>query len=380
MHCKIHNSIHVKIYEEIVRGKLRPHLPIFDNVENLTNLVKQANHRKVLFISSEENPDQAIRETDFTVLGYRYREDYKIIKKENYLNKNIEIFIEPSKCYELKELIDIPNFVSIKANSFVELIGDEFERIKIRADKVLELIDDHQKFDLYAKKNILKTKKIYKEARILLKELQKEDDLENFYIIFVLCLFLIRTITFYKEHFKFFFSCDIRSEAQMTSEFYKEIFLSDPSFFINNRLTKYCVREKKSSQIYTDDTEENTPSTASIRGKTFSEIQQSSEGVNEVNTYSPIEFKLNGQINVLIDVILQLKEASTPEGESFIEISNNEIRDFLVNHVTDKFGNKLSFDSISTLLKPSRIKKLIKKDNPKRINLDHILSPKKFPN
>ena len=83
------------------------------------------------------------------------------------------------------------------------------------------------------------------------------------------------------------------------------------------------------------------------------------------------KLKFNGNLNQLVDIFYQLSRELFVDGKSFIDASNGEIVNMIVNNFIDKDNNEISPQTVETILKPSRGDKRPK--THKRIDLDNFL-------
>ncbi len=372
MKIKTIDKLHINIYNEIINGKLNPILPENSNLDILRDLICNAHTKRVALLANTENPAEYIENTDFLKYGYKNRKDFlvysKLTSKQQY-----EIIIKPMKVYNLLEVIDIPQFISFKCNCYMELLGDEFERIKIRAEHMLETADDELAIRSYANIHIQKAKKLLYDAKRALRNVQDTDNQEDIYIFFALNMFLVKTIIFYQKMFKPFISSYIDNEDKLFSEVIREISLRKMCSLFNFKNSGYGKYIKKSYIEKTDTSECLVNESLVIKGNKLNTKKSQTESI-ALPVHKRI--KVNGQINVLVDMFVQLLEdISVPDG-MFIETSRETLQDFFVNNFNDKNDKPLSPHTIRTLLKPYRVDKHIKKESPRRIDVQKILKRK----
>jgi len=372
MASKNYDQIHINIYSEIVNGKYNPCQSKFNKPEVLRNLVIEANTVKAASLPASENPSEYVENTDFLAFGYKKVKDYEVEIKPISNGKH-EIIIKPTRIYDLLEVMDIPQFVSLKCNSFVEFMGDEFERVKVRADWVLENSNDEKVVASYAVKHVQKAKKIFYESKRLLREVQKTDNPEDIYIFFALNLFVVRTILFYQKMFRPYLTLPPDTEEHLFHEVIKELSLRKLCTLFPCGKSGYGDYIKKSFIERAGQTESVVNETPVEYSETVSE--EKSQPVT-VGTTKYERIKVNGQINVLVDVFIQmLEEIEVPEGK-FLETSRENLQDFLIASFKDKNDKAFSLYTIRTILKPYRTDKHIKKESPRRIDLSKRMKKK----
>ena len=359
------DKIHIGVYCEIVQGKLFPEIPRFNNRTVLENLVIEAQTTTVAVISTGDNPNACLSNIDLLAFGYKNKDDYvtEVVKRAD---GKCEIQIRPIKIYALHERIKIPLFGSIKSKYYCELICDEFERIKIRAGWMLENCNDRDLICAYALKHIQKAKQLFAESKRSLCEIQETMVAENIYILIILNVFIVCTILFYQQMFRPYISAPEEKKEIMFYEIFEEISFSKLDKILKDYLMRNWESLQKSFSGNTVDSGISMLRSFINCGKSVSNITKTYENTGAVQ-YNPIV--LNGQVNVLVDVFIQLLEKHrTPEGP-FLETSRENLEAFLVANFVDRNNKPLSSYTIHTLLKPYRTDKHIKQDSPKRIDV-----------
>ena len=104
--------------------------------------------------------------------------------------------------------------------------------------------------------------------------------------------------------------------------------------------------------------------------KMRSEIEKEKE-LEQEKKQTIKKLKFNGNLNQLVDIFYQLSRELFVDGKSFIDASNGDIVNMIVNNFIDKDNNEISPQTVETILKPSRGDKRPK--THKRIDLDNFL-------
>ncbi len=185
------------IYFEILHGKLQPTRSHLNDHDLLKKLIEYANTQK---FSNEE-----IILNDYLEFGYRSIEDF-IITKCN--TNGIDYFtVIPNKYYLLGDKLDndIKKPACFKSKSYLQLIMDEFERIKNRAFYLLNFITDLDNLKIIATKNLRTAEYLLRETsaycHYLLTPGNDNQTQTLFYINDCLKKFLIKVIRFYHRLF-----------------------------------------------------------------------------------------------------------------------------------------------------------------------------------
>jgi hypothetical protein len=82
-----------------------------------------------------------------------------------------------------------------------------------------------------------------------------------------------------------------------------------------------------------------------------------------------IRLKWQGQLNVLVDILLQLSSGIKVNGRPPLEATPDELRLFIRENFLDRDGREISTYTLDTYLKPNRQDKRLHPDSPKRIDL-----------
>ncbi|MCA4810645.1 hypothetical protein IF128_12995 [Empedobacter stercoris] len=142
----------------------------------------------------------------------------------------------------------------------------------------------------------------------------------------------------------------------------KILFLTDEKYeyeqanihFINPKLNDYAYQcEKKISQL------QNTR----LIKEELKDIQI------EKSSFNKIQF--NGNVNQLVDIFYQLSRELFVNGKNYIDGNANDIAKMIAYSFVDKDGDKLSIETVKTILTPSREEK--RPNNAKRIDVDKLL-------
>lgn len=369
------NTIHFKLYEEILCGKYRPYLVDLTNKESIDKFIADA-HTTVIQIT--DNSDKSINSllyADYCYLGYKSKSDYEIRLVEK-ANKRKEIHIVPLKTYKLMETMDLPQFNTVKCNGYLEFMSDEFERIKLRAEQLLEKAETDNIISSYATKHFHKSKKLFHDSKQYLMEITDKSNPDDVYIILTLNMFIVRTILFYQTFFRSYIPSlsKVETGTQLMSEVVNSITLKKIcNLFRNGNICNNDYTKKSRTEKY--DVSEGTCSESQLNqtetksSKKSQYYQQGLEGNSKI--------KINGQINVFVDVFLQMLEEVEVDGKPFIETSYETLETIILNNFIDKNGKDLSRATIHTFLKPYRTDKRLKPGSPKRISVLKAYKKKK---
>jgi hypothetical protein len=365
----LYDNLHIKLFEEIINGELNPTKARFNNANVLKGLIEEVNTIKVAVLPATENTLEFIEKTDFTLFGYKSQSDYDLDIRRLSNGKH-EIYIKPLSVYEPLEVVEIPIFNSFKCNCYLELLGDEFERITVRAEKILDNANDAKQTGAYASKHVQKSKKLFHDAKRRLKEVQKNNNTEDIYIFFILSLFIIRTILFYQKMFRPYLKLQPDTEEKLMHEVLTILSLKKLCSLFQSEKSGDCKVCKK-SLIENIVCSEGDVKEDHARYEKISYNKKSQPVSTGTSTYERI--KVNGQINVLVDVFLQMLDKIKVKEGMFIETSRTNLRDFFLANFNDKKDKPYSYHTLNTYLKPQRTDKRIKDESDRKIDLSEFL-------
>ncbi|MBN1184216.1 MAG: hypothetical protein JXB49_18145 [Bacteroidales bacterium] len=380
MRNKLHQQTDLLIYEEIVTGRLNPQLPSNGELSVLQNLVKNANTKTFCTCSIEDDPARLIKGFDITELGYQFKEDAEITVKEDPEQKVCELIASPKRVYPLEDHFNLPEPPDNKSAYFLTLIADEFERVKIRANKVLTSTGKKKHLALFAHKNIQRAKKIQYDVRYMLTKIHKPwssvNDNPDAYVILVLDIFLERIIIYYQQLFQPFIMAFPKDEQTQSAIAAIPVHIKYPCLFrdIPDKPDGYNLRmdgsifdhQFKNQVDKLKDIAEPNPGYTIVTNKQPLEKMplQQNQPIGE-----GIRLKWHGQLNVLVDVMLQLTSSHKINGRPVLEATPDELRLFIRENFLDKDGREISPYTLNTYLKPYRDDKRLHPDSPKRIDM-----------
>jgi hypothetical protein len=385
MRNKLHQQTDLLIYEEIASGRLSPRLPANCELQFLKNLVVFANTKTFCTCRIDDDPARLIKGFDITELGYQFREDAEIVVKKDTEQNMHEIIARPLKIYQLEDHFHLPDPPDKKSAYFLALIADEFERVKIRANKVLNCTGKKKHLALFAHKNIQRAKKIQYDVRYMLAKIYKPwssaTDNPDAYVIFVLDVFVGRIITFYQQLFKPFILAFPKDEQMDYTVPAIPVYLKHPYLFqdTHNKPEEYNLQMDGSifdhqfmRQVdkLKDISEPNPGYPVNL-----AKLQNEKKSLQQEQAFGDgIRLKWHGQLNVLVDIMLQLTSSLKINGKPPLEATPDELRLFLQENFLDRDGREISPFTLDTYLKPARDDKRLHPDSPKRIDLSGFLN------
>jgi hypothetical protein len=382
MRNKIHHQTDLHVYEEIVSGKLNPGRLEYSELSVLQNLVVKANTRVISTCRMEEDPRRLIHATDITELGYRSHEDAEIEVRSNPDKKLYELIVKPKRSYNLEDHFNIPEPPDRKSAYFLALISDEFERIKIRANKVLNSTVKKKHLSLFAHKNIQRARKIQYDVHFMLSKIHKPwspvTDNPDVYVIIVLEMFLSRIIAYYDQLFRPFMIAIPKDEQPNSVIPVTPIYLKYP--YLYSEITE----KTKAYNLHLDGSifdHQFSRQVNKLKDLSESKLEyhaginpHKKPSLNNGTNHEGTRLKWNGQLNVLVDIMLQLASAHKVNGRPVLEATPDELSLFIRENFLDKEGREISHFTLDTYLKPNRDDKKLHPESPKRIDLSGFLT------
>jgi len=212
------------LYDSIINGEMRPFLDIFSSKKHIKALMEEL--WTVAFFIKEDGLKPLSEYTEllqiFSNQGDRF--EFSIDEEgdqakgamRNLTNERLEGLID----------INIPPPPDLKAEYFLDLIDIEYEKIKLRANKILQSSASEEEISLFANRNIQVLKRLAVQAHTLSKRIKPEDkrkdgwDDPNSYVIYILKQYLIRSICFYQDLFQPYLKVPIQDEFQLGCSLY----------------------------------------------------------------------------------------------------------------------------------------------------------------
>lgn len=348
----------------IIRGNIKP-------VRSSLQLVKSANSQVVKTAPSKEQIEKELLSHDFTFYGYHTTSDYEV--KINYESScgSHQAKIQPVRVYDLQENMLLPLPPDERSRFFLDFFSDEFERIKIRAEKVLATAPTENVLRIYAFRNLQLARKLFHDATFLFHSLSfrsdKPKDETELYIVYILNLFIIRTMVFYSKFFKPFIDTEPLSEEKLRKELIQEapINLKYPWLFEQKPNLYSSLNSFFAGSIVKDIISPYTQNSAC--GLTDLNISgdKSKIGLQHLKGH----FRLNCNVNIFVDLFFQMIHEKKAEDDPYLDCEIQELIDVLSFLFVDKDGNSLNTDTIRTILKPANFKKRPHPDDPRKLKI-----------
>ncbi|MDP1676333.1 MAG: hypothetical protein Q8L88_05650 [Bacteroidota bacterium] len=210
------------LYDRIVNGNLRPHLERFSTPVGLKELEKEFYSKTII-----------IQNDNIGSLFDEFINDFHGIKDGDKLEIEIsdddatpQIVLRPILNSEEESLIniDIPPPPNEKAEIFLRIIENEYNRIETSLTKNLTSLNNENDIKIYGLKNIQIAKKIARDSHLLGKKIEKIGveswDNPNTYIIYVLKKHLIYSLLIMQNIYCPLIGQKIQTEGELEDELF----------------------------------------------------------------------------------------------------------------------------------------------------------------
>lgn len=266
------------------------------NEEIVKNYIKKL-YRSEIYISGLNcDLQNEIEKMHLQEFGFKSIDDVKIEYREDVFNNLTKIILEPTSVYGNGDKLGIPIPDIIEKKLFLIFVSDTFERLKIKAENVINNSCCDKHIELYAKKNIQVLGSIFGAATNYMKEICIKGDSNKFFRVYVLNTYIYSTILFYQKMFRYFFTEEVHSLDNLKME-------------LVNSIGIHTILEPMSDYKKSNETLESF------------DIQ-------------PIVW--NDKINVLATLFYDLRE------EGKITASDQQIIDYICTNFIDKNGKPIS--------------------------------------
>jgi len=364
-------TVDFNVFSQFVWGSLNPLSKPDKTFRSSLQLVRFANTHVVCSSQSKEEANKTVNSFDLTSYGYHSTSDYELNYEFSSESNSHSAIIRPLKVYPLREDIQLPIAPDKRTKMYLDFFSDEFERVKIRAVKILASAPSERFIHLYASRNLQIARKLFHDASILLRSLYfdptKENNSPDFYIIYTLNLFVIRGIVFFSKFFKPYLSDQPASEEKLRSELHNELptMYKHPWLF-DQRPALYqtlnsCLSSSVLNEVIAPYTK-NQPQPANTENIVLPDDVQLLQQLKG-------KFKLNCNTNIFADVFFQMLNEKKENEKPCLDADSTELIKVLTYFFSDKTGQPLSPHTLRSMLKPSNFTKRPFQDDENRIKL-----------
>jgi len=338
MNLEAYKCIDVDVFKEILVNKFFHDLNDDDENFTILDLVKKVNTVEIKLQGIDHDIKMLNSQIKFRQYGFRAKADFKLIPKQDFFENETILYLIPQKVYELEDVIKkMPVPYCEKGKTLNLLLGDSFERLKVKSKNILRNSANDNQITHYAKKNIQVALRNCYDARLFLVKIQKTKNRNAIYLVIMANIFMINVLSYLHKMF---------------SSYYKD----------DNNL-----KDKQKSALY------DIMDFSLIRDPE-AEYKQKEETRKENQEIKLPKIQLHVQTNQFLTAVYDSLNFEVEENIRGIEIDQKELEDLISRIVYDKKGNLLKKSTISTCLKPSREDKRV--SGSKKIDVSKYFDPK----
>jgi hypothetical protein len=314
MNTEAHSRIDVGVFIDILENEFF-HNKEADQSEVLT-LVQKISSVEICYPGLDIDIKQEIAKLKFKQYGFRFKSDFKIDTRQSIFDNVTILKLVPQKVYDFKESVDIIREPYCeKGKKLFFLLGDAFERLKIKSNNILQNSYSDDMITHYAKKNIQVAMRNCYDAKEILSTIIRTHNQDAINLAIMGNAFIINVHSFLMKMFSAYHSEDKILKYRQKSD-------------LLDVIMKNAVLEPKP------------------------EYQTKTES-RETEIKWP-HIKLHVPTNLFLTFIYEAMNKRTEENLPYIEFEAKALEEILCNCVYDKKGNLLKKSTISTYLKPSR--------------------------
>ena len=296
----------VNVFREILKNKFCPDEEKGTSKKVLLEMIQQINKVEIKINGLNINKNSVIENINFKEFGIKERNDVKIEFIEDLFNDKTKMIIKSKVIYDLEDFVELPRPINNKQKQYLALMSDTFERIKIKAENILEETDEPKNIEIYANKNIQKIARIFYDAKILLQKVQRHNDQTNRFFLYVQNIFIINTILYFQKMFSAYYKEKNYSQNTLKSQLFDSVGIN---LFMEPTAEYGKQEEGDEYMIWT------------------------------------------GQINVLVTMYYDLMQ------KGLIKNDAKYVEDYIYKNYRNKHGKRLSRATINTCLKEYRSEK-----------------------
>jgi len=328
MREKCYKNVDVSVYGDILKDKF------FCEKKNIslkrTNEFMKELHTCSVYIELfHKDVQKEINKINYAQYGFKSQDDCMSSSKPDVFENRHIVTLIPKVFYELEDKIDLLSPITNSDELFLIMIGDTFERIKIKAQNVIHETEAACHIELYAKKNLQVLHRVFYDATNQINEICSQEKNFRFFKVFVLNTFIYNTILYYQKMFSRFYKDCIIDKNNLKFELLNSIKIQP----IMEQIAYYSKSKEKK--------------------------------LIESEKVKPIVW--NTQVNILATLIYDLLNEKLPDNKKMLEADIKDLSYLINKYVQDKNGNPISRNTVEICLKDYRSDKRAK--NNKKIDV-----------
>lgn len=335
MSQEAHSCIDVEVFIDILENDF------FRNDEteksDILSLVQKTSLVEISYPGLEIDTKQESAKLKFKQYGFRFKNDFKVETRQSIFDNVTILTLVPQKVYELKDSIEIlQEPYCEKGKKLNLLLGDTFERLKVKSKNILQNSESDDMITHYAKKNIQVAMRNCYDARETLIKMQRTKNSDAINLAIMANAYITNVHSYLLKMFS--------------------------SYYVDKKNLNYKQKADLLDVIIKNAMREP-------------QIEYDSKSNKETKQVKFPRIKLNIQTNQFLTAIYELLNYRTEDNTPLFEIDQKELEELLSKIVYDKKGNLLKKTTINTCLKPSRDDKRVVIS--KKIDVINYFDPKK---
>lgn len=318
MHKEAHKSIDVDVFKEILENEFFSQEKDETTRDDLIEMVRRINKVEIKVQGSDLDKKKESAKIKHKQFGFRAKTDFKIEFRPDIFENETTICLIPQKIYELEdEVKKLPVPYCEKGKVLKSLLGDAFERLKVKAKNILQNSGSDEQITHYAKKNIQVAQRNCYDARLLLIKIQKTKNSNDIFIIFMANVFLINVVIYLQKMFSSYYKVINNDKIIQKAELYD---VMDWNVIMEPK-AEYITKKR-------EELEEEIP--------------------------EDLKIYINGQINIFLTVMYEMRNKEIQNKKMYLSGTDKGFVNWISKGVFDKNGDPI---------KPATIIKCIKDYN-----------------
>jgi hypothetical protein len=162
---RFNKTIDFIVYNQVIKGQFNPTKASKTVSKSAQSLVTLANTCIIFSAATKKETLSFLDSFDLTSLGYKTGADLEILNTNDSDPETFWVIIKPRSIYSLSEDISLPVPPDEKSKKYLDFFIDEFERIKIRAEKNMLTALSKDDIQFYAFRNLQLLYKLNDDSR-----------------------------------------------------------------------------------------------------------------------------------------------------------------------------------------------------------------------
>jgi hypothetical protein len=347
------------VYNQVIKGQFNPTKASKTVSKSALQLVTAANTCIVYSASTKKEANSFLDSFDLTSLGYKSGADLEILNTNDSDPEIFRVIIKPQSIYSLSEDLSLPDPPEEKSKKYLDFFIDEFERIKIRAEKNMHTALSKDDIQFYAFRNLQLLHKLNDDSRNLFNLMYSSSGYQfqqsDIFILYILNLFIIRCIIFYGKLFKPFLNENLPYESELRKKFHDQIphIYKYPWILFQPPPVNEKFNNHNSQSQLNNFTQEYQKVSLSEESEIHDNLIKEASEIYDLKG----SIQLNCKSNVFLAEIFKMIHDNRYNGNSMISVEHKKLIKLISYYAKDIEGNLLNPSTVNSVIKPSNSKK-----------------------